>query len=204
MKLSTRFGALALTAAFAALTLTGCAGGSGGTSGGSADGGKQIGYVNLADTDVFCMARESALSSAIEGSEWSVSFSDGNNDNQKQIDQVNAFISRGVDTLVIVPADSKAIVPAINAAEAAGVPVICLGIAAVAAGTMAQTILQDAPGQGAACFDAIQKIAAGETVDSEIIVPFQSITADNVADYQKYALFRFAGHAQWGRRTPLR
>lgn len=326
MKLSTGFGALALTAAFAALTLTGCAGGNGGTSGGSADGGKQIGYVNLADTDVFCMARESALSSAIEGSEWSVSFSDGNNDNQKQIDQVNAFISRGVDTLVIVPADSKAIVPAINAAEAAGVPVICLGIAAdsgnftfvgsqnydaghmqgeymaevlpenanvlycagtaglqhsaerregflaaleekgrtditiladqdgdyvkdeamricdawiqtysdgaggvsfdaivcandqmalgcmeslkgagvpdgsvlisgvdgmdeaiaaVAAGTMAQTILQDAPGQGAACFDAIQKIAAGETVDSEIIVPFQSITADNVTDYQK-------------------
>lgn len=238
---------------------------------------------------------------------------------------MNAFISRGVDALVIVPADSEAIVPAINAADSAGVPVICLGIAAssgnftyigsqnydagymqgeymaetlpgnanilycagtaglqhsaerregflaaleekgraditvladqdgdyvkdeamricdawiqtysngagsvgfdaivcandqmalgcmeslkgagipdgsvlisgvdgtdeavaaVAAGTMAQTILQDAPGQGAACFDAIQKLAAGETVEAEIIVPFQSITADNVADYQ--------------------
>ncbi len=329
MKPTKRLGAFLFAAAFTAATLTGCTGGSsdGSSSGGgsSAGGGHEIGYVNLADTDVFCMSREAALTAAIEGSDYTVSFSDGNNDNQKQIDQVNAFISRGVDALVIVPADSEAIVPAINAAESAGIPVICLGIAAssgnftyigsqnydagymqgeymadvlpeganilycagtaglqhsaerregflaaleekgrsdisvladqdgdyvkdeamricdawiqtysdgaggvtfqaivcandqmalgcmeslkgagipdgavlisgvdgtdeaiaaVAAGTLAQTILQDAPGQGSACFEAIQKLVAGESVDPEIIVPFQSIIADNVADYQ--------------------
>ncbi len=326
MNKKNRLGAFLFAAAFAASTLAGCAGGGNSTNGGSgASGSHEIGYVNLADTDVFCMAREAALSAAIAGSDYTVSFSDGNNDNQKQIDQVNAFISRGVDALVIVPADSEAIVPAINAAESAKIPVVCLGIAAssgsftyigsqnfdagymqgeymagqlpeganilycagtaglqhsaerragflaaleekgrsditvladqdgdyvkdeamricdawiqtysdgaggvnfnaivcandqmalgcmeslkgagipdgtvlisgvdgtdeaiaaVAAGAMAQTILQDAPGQGAACFAAIQKLVAGEAVDAEIIVPFQSITADNVADYQ--------------------
>jgi inositol transport system substrate-binding protein len=271
------------------------------------------------------MARESALTAAIGDENYSVSFTDGNNDNQKQMDQVNAFIAKNVDALVVVPADSEAIVPAINAAESAGIPVVCLGIAAssgnftfvgsenydagymqgeymaeilpqnakvlycagtaglehsaarregflaaldekgrsditiladqdgdyvkdeamricdawiqtysdgqggvsfdaivcandqmalgckeslkgagipvgdvlisgvdgtdeaiaaVADGSMAQTILQDAPGQGEACFDALKKLIAGESVDSQIIVPFQSITSENVANYQ--------------------
>lgn len=327
MKKTTRFGAIALSAVMALTTLTACGGGSTASSGAASGGGHEIGYVNLADTDVFCMSREAALSAEIAGTDYTVSFSDGNNDNQKQIDQVNSFIAKGVDALIIVPADSEAIVPAINAADSAGIPVICLGIAAasgnftyigsqnfdagymqgefmaenlpenanvlycagtaglqhsaerregflaaleekgrtditvladqdgdyvkdeamricdawiqtyndgqggvtfdaivaandqmalgcmeslkgagiltsagevlitgvdgtdeaiqaVAEGYMAQTVLQDAPGQGAACFEAIQKLVAGESVDSEIIVPFQSITAENVADYQ--------------------
>lgn len=95
MKKRNRLGALLLTAAISAVTLAGCAGGKSpaGGSGTSTDGessgggsGHQIGYVNLADTDVFCMAREAAVTEAIKGSDYSVSFSDGNNDNQKQID----------------------------------------------------------------------------------------------------------------------
>ena len=57
-------------------------------------------------------------------------------------------------------------------------------VKAVAEGYMAQTVLQDAPGQADAVYAAVQKMVAGESVDSRIIVPFQSITAENVADYQ--------------------
>lgn len=328
MKKTTRFGAIALSAVMALSALTGCAGGSTASSGASSGGDKhQIGYVNLADTDVFCMSREKALTSVLEGTEFSVSFTDGNNDNQKQIDQVNSFIAKGVDVLIVVPADSSAIVPAFAAAESAGVPAICVGIRAacdnyiyigsedyeaghlqgeymaevlpenaqilycagtaglqnaadrrqgfkaaleeagrtdvviladqdgdyvkdeamricdawiqtyndgqggvtfdaivaandqmalgcmealkgagvltsagevlisgvdgtddaikaVSEGYMAQTVLQDAPGQMDAVLETARKIVAGESVDSEIIVPFQSITAENVADYQ--------------------
>lgn len=58
------------------------------------------------------------------------------------------------------------------------------GIQAVADGFMAQTVLQDAAGQAAAAFDVVQKMISGENTDTEVIVPFQSITADNVADFQ--------------------
>lgn len=287
----------------------------------------EIGYVNLADTDVFCMARETALNEVVAGTNFSVSYTDGNNDNQKQLDQTNAFLAKGVDALILVPADSDAIVPAIEAANGNNTPVICLGIAAnggdfifvgsqnydagymqgeymaealpenanvlycagtaglfhsierregflaaleekgrtditvladqdgdyvkdeamricdawiqsfgdgaggvtfdaiicandqmalgcmeslrgagllteageilitgvdgtdeavqaVADGFMAQTVLQDAPGQAAAAYEVLKQLAAGETPETEIMVPFQSITVENAADYQ--------------------
>ena len=91
MKIWKRIGAMAMVTAFSALALTGCGGGSSSGGGDSAGSdGWNIGYVNLADTDVFCMARESALTTELDGTGYSVSFSDGNNDNQKQIDQTNA------------------------------------------------------------------------------------------------------------------
>ncbi len=55
---------------------------------------------------------------------------------------------------------------------------------AVAEGYMTQTVLQDAPGQAKAAFEALQKLVAGEEVEKQILVPFQSITAENVADFQ--------------------
>lgn len=331
MKIKKQLGAVALLSAFSLSLLTGCGGSNGSTTGAdggdSASGTFNIGYVNLADTDTFCMARETALTAELAGTDFSVSYTDGNNDNQKQIDQTNAFLAKGVDALILVPADSDAIGPAISAANSNGTPVICLGIkansgdftyigsenydagymqgeymasllpenanvlycagtaglqhsadrrqgfqealaaagrddvtiladqdgdyvkdeamricdawiqtysdgaggvsfdaiicandqmalgcmeslkgagvltsagevlisgvdgtdeaiAAVAEGFMAQTVLQDAPGQAAACHTVLQQIVNGETIETEVIVPFQSITADNVADYQ--------------------
>ena len=121
--------AMTMVMAFSALALTGCGGGSSGGDSAGSDGWN-IGYVNLADTDVFCMARESALTTELDGTGYSVSFADGNNDNQKQIDQTNAFLAKGVDTLILVPADPDAIAPVISAANSKGTPVICLGIKA--------------------------------------------------------------------------
>ena len=68
MKIWKRIGAMAIVTAFSALALTGCGGGSSSGGGDSASGdGWNIGYVNLADTDVFCMARESALTTELDG-----------------------------------------------------------------------------------------------------------------------------------------
>ncbi len=340
MKLWKRIGTMAMAGALTMGMLAGCGGsGSSGTSSKSSSGsesssksasasgeGFEIGYVNLADTDVFCMARETALSAVLDGTDYNVSFADGNNDNQKQIDQTNAFLAKGVDTLILVPADSDAITPAITAANSAGTPVICLGIKAnggdfifvgsenydaghiqgeymaevlpenanvlycagtaglqhsserregflaaldeagrddvtvladqdgdyvkdeamricdawiqtyadgnggvtfdaivcandqmalgcveslkgagllttageilitgvdgsddglkaVSDGYMAQTVLQDANGQAEAAYEVLQQIRNGEETDAEVIVPFQSITKDNIADY---------------------
>lgn len=310
------------------LSLAACGGNSGSSDASSpSDDTFHIGYVNQDDTDVFCMSRETALTAVLEGTNFNVSFTDGNNDTQKQIDQANAFLAKGVDALILVPADSDAIIPAVEAANKNGTPVICLGIAsnggeyiyvgsqnydagymqgqymaenlpenanvlycagtaglfhsaecregfqaalkengredvtvladqdgdyrkdeamriceawiqtygngsggvtfdaiicandqmalgcmevlrganlltengeilitgvdgtdeavqAVADGYMAQTVLQDAPGQAQTAYEVLQKLAAGEETESEIMVPFQSITVENAADYQ--------------------
>lgn len=329
MSILRKLGIMAMTGVLSAGMLAGCSGTKGTTADSTASGGKkfEVGYVNLANTDTFCMSRITALTAELTGTDFNVSFTDGNNDNQKQIDQTNAFLAKGVDALIIVPADSDAIGPAISAANSKGTPVICLGIkansgdfiyigsanydaghmqgeymasalpdnanvlylagtaglehsaerrqgfkaalseagrdditiladqdgdyvkdeamricdawiqtysdgtgsvtfdaiiaandqmalgameslkgaglltnggevlisgvdgtdeavSAVAEGYMAQTILQDAPGQAATAHEILEKIAKGETFQNEIFVPFQSIIADNVADYQ--------------------
>ncbi len=47
-----------------------------------------------------------------------------NGDVEKQIDQIEYFIKEGVDTIVIIPTDAKAIVPIIKRAQAQGIKII--------------------------------------------------------------------------------
>lgn len=56
---------------------------------------------------------------------------------------------------------------------------------AIKSGEMAQSILQNATGQAEAAYTALKKALAGEKLPKEIIVPFQSITADNIDEYYK-------------------
>lgn len=285
----------------------------------SGEGAYKIGYVNLADSDVFCKARKDALIDATKNdTSIELKFSDANNDIQKQLDQTDNFIAQGVDLLILVPCDFAGITPAVEKANAAGIPVICLGIkseggdyifvgsenyeagklqgellkeklpdgakvlylagtagmshsadrrngfkevcidqrsdielladldgnyemakgmqitedwiqsfpkfdaivaandqmalgaiqalkaanrldgvlvtgvdgtadatTAVKNGEMLQTVLQNAPGQAAACYDTMMKILNGESTEKEIIVPFESITIDNVDNFLK-------------------
>lgn len=334
MKTWKRLASLVMTGALAVGMLAGC--GSSSDKGGSAasktaDSDVKIGYVNLADTDVFCMSRRDAFKAAAEKEGWSVECTDGNNDSQKQIDQAKSFIAKGVDVLIVVPCDAAGIVPAVQEANQAGVPIILFGngatgaddleytfigsphtesgkmqgevfaeilpenanicylagtsgldhaamrrdgmkqafeeagrtditilddqdadyvkdkalkttqawiqkysdgkggvtfdgiiaandqmalgamealkgtqiplgtgegevaisgidgtaeaLQAVQDGDMVQTVLQDAPGQGSAAVDVIKTLMAGETPDAEVLVPYVSVTADNVADY---------------------
>jgi inositol transport system substrate-binding protein len=88
-----------------------------------------IGYTNLADTDVFTMARKSAFSDATKADpNLNVIFTDANGDVSRQLDQIDNFIAQKVNAIVIVPVDYQGIVPGIERANKAGIPVIALGI----------------------------------------------------------------------------
>ncbi len=100
-----------------------------------------IGYVNLADTDVFCMSRRDAFKEAAEAAGYSVEATDGNNDVQKQIDQTKSFIAKGVDAIIIVPCDAAGIVPAVQEANKAGIPVILFGNNATGADDLKYTFI---------------------------------------------------------------
>jgi inositol transport system substrate-binding protein len=56
-------------------------------------------------------------------------------------------------------------------------------ISAILDGSMVQSVLQNAPGQADAALEAINRIRAGQSVENVIMVPFVSITADNVGDF---------------------
>ncbi|NDL66443.1 sugar ABC transporter substrate-binding protein [Anaerotalea alkaliphila] len=140
MKKTKKLASLVLALVLAASLFAGCgqkeepAAPGGETGGGTeapAEGGKfVVGYANLADSDVFVMARKTAMIEAAKGTNVELQFSDANNDIQKQLDQIDNFIALGVDMLVVVPVDFAGITPAIIKANESGIPVICMGIKA--------------------------------------------------------------------------
>ncbi|MEL7656041.1 MAG: substrate-binding domain-containing protein, partial [Bacillota bacterium] len=113
-----------------ALTTFGCAGSSDNTGGTEdTDSNKlQVAYINAADTDVFDAMRKDALVSVLDESKYEVTFYDSNKDIQKQLDYVDNAITDKVDLIILVPVDGEGAVPGVEAANAAGIPVICLGI----------------------------------------------------------------------------
>jgi ABC-type sugar transport system substrate-binding protein len=55
---------------------------------------------------------------------WTVLENISNFDDNKQFEQVKAMIGRKVDGILIIQTDSKAVIPAIRAANAAGIPMV--------------------------------------------------------------------------------
>lgn len=89
-----------------------------------------IAYSNIADSDVFCLKiKEQFAKFASKNPNVEVVFTDAMLDNMKQIDQVDNFIVQKVDGIVLVPVDFAGITPAVEKANEAGIPVVCLVIA---------------------------------------------------------------------------
>jgi ribose/xylose/arabinose/galactoside ABC-type transport system permease subunit/ABC-type sugar transport system substrate-binding protein len=60
----------------------------------------------------------------IESRGWSALEAVSNMDDNRQYQQVQSMIQRGVDGIIIVHTDDKAVIPAVRAANAAGVPIV--------------------------------------------------------------------------------
>ena len=80
---------------------------------------------------------------------------------------------------------------ALQAAEANDRELVIIGVdgiedavQAIADGRLNASILQDAAGQASTVIDVAVKVGAGEEVAPRYDVPFQLITAENVADFQ--------------------
>lgn len=133
MRIWKRIAAIVLACALCIGVLAGCGGsGASGSSGTASGDAIRIGFVNEANAVVFDFLRMQALQEAVDasGGRYTMECSDANGDIQKQIDQAKTFIAEGVDILMLVPCDSEGIVPAIEEANRAGIPVICFGIEA--------------------------------------------------------------------------
>jgi ribose transport system substrate-binding protein len=120
-----------LLALFAALTLavTACGGDDDDTATTDGDGTEQGGDVTIGlaistlQNPFFVSLRDGAQDAADEAG-VGLSISDAQDDAQQQADDIQDFITQGVDVIVVNPVDSAAIVPSIEAANDAGIPVI--------------------------------------------------------------------------------
>jgi len=103
---------------------------SGGPSG--AGGGKTIG-VSIQDLQAqFYEDLEAGMKAEAVKYGYTVTFVDANRDAARQQSQVEDFISKKVDAIVLTPADSKAVGPAIVEANQANIPVFTADIASTA------------------------------------------------------------------------
>lgn len=118
--------------------LAGC-GESSGENGDSAAGGSSaagesaesaetwtIGFANRLASDTFLkLLQDKFVGLCKEDGSFEVVLADANNDSQAQIDQVANFMVQEVDALVLCPNDGESLVPQIEEANKAGIPVFC-------------------------------------------------------------------------------
>lgn len=71
---------------------------------------------------------EAGILAALEGTGWEYVSADAQADPQKQITDIEGLISSGADVLIVLAQDSFAVVPAIQSAQAAGIPVIAYDV----------------------------------------------------------------------------
>ena len=106
-------------------TLTACGGGSSDNGGGS-EGGKTVGVCIYKFDDAFMTTYRNALQADLEAKGYTVSVVDGNNDQAKQNEQINTFITQGVDALIINPVMTSAADQIISTVKNADIPTVLI------------------------------------------------------------------------------
>lgn len=117
--------------------LVGCSNTDSGTDGSSSAGTEQsssgeaektikIGVSNCSDTDTFTKAVADYLKGLMETNhpEWDVDFVSAEMDSSIQLSQIEGFIAKEVDYIVMSASDSEGNIACVEAAKAAGIPII--------------------------------------------------------------------------------
>lgn len=74
----------------------------------------------------FFLAQKKGLEEKAKELGASIDVRDGQDSDEKQIGQVEALLNRGIDVLILCPRDEDALVPAVESANHAGVPVVTM------------------------------------------------------------------------------
>lgn len=119
-------------AAVAAVAVLSCSGlAACGSNSDSGSGGKQIGFSVPFLTDAFQVQLVKGLESEAKGdSAKLLPAVDAKGDAAKQNEDIATLISRGIDGLIVGAVDSKAIIPAVERANKADIPVVAMDLGA--------------------------------------------------------------------------
>jgi ribose transport system substrate-binding protein len=134
---------------------------SSGCRGGGKSGGKRIGVTLLTREHVFYKDLEAGLKDAADKHGYQLTITSGDFDLAKQQSQIENFIVQGVDAIIVCPADSKGIGPAIERANQANIPVFTADIAAQG-GQVVSHVASDNLSGGRLAADFIAKALDGQ------------------------------------------
>lgn len=154
MRSRVRRATVASLAAGAILALSACGGGDGGSqsaapeaesSSGSASEGYVIGFSNSFNGNTYRQrmegyAREAAEELQAQGIVKELIFAEANQDNNRQIQQIQSFILQGVDAIIIDPGSATALTGVVQEASDAGIPVVIVNDGPIA--TEAENLYQ--------------------------------------------------------------
>jgi ribose transport system substrate-binding protein len=191
-------GVKALTAIGIAIFIAGCTQSQQSSSGGSgtsgAPAGKVIG-VSIQDLEAqFYEDMESGMKAEALKDGYTISFVDANRDSNKQTSEVEDFISKKVDAIVLTPVDSKAIGTAIVEANQASIPVFTADIASTASrGTVITHVASDNVQGGAVAADLLCKALAGKGTVAIIDQPEVTSVQDRVRGFKNELGAKCAG-----------
>ena len=155
--------AVLMLAALVTALVVGCQRG----GGGGGEGGQRIGLsVSTLNNPFFVSLRDSAQQAADDaGAELVVS--DAQNDTAQQQDDVQNFISQQVSAILVNPVDSDAVVPAVEAANDAGIPVIALDRKASGGDVVATIASDNVQGGRMAGEELIRLVGSGNVAQLE-------------------------------------
>jgi ribose transport system substrate-binding protein len=137
--------------------LTGCQrGGGAGTA-----SGKRIGVTLLTREHQFYRDLEAGLKEAADKQGYQLTITSGDFDLAKQQSQIDNFVVQHVDAIIVCPADSKGIAPAIEQARQAGIPVFTADIAAQGARVVSHVASDNLAG-GRLAADFIARAIGGQ------------------------------------------
>jgi ribose transport system substrate-binding protein len=141
------------------------------SEGGAAPGAATIGFaISSFDNDFFVSLKDGVEKAAADAGA-TVTISDAGGDAATQASQVEDFITQGVDLIMVNPVDSDAIVPSVEAANAAGIPVIAVDRGA-SGGEVASFVASDNVLGGTLAGDYLFELmgGAGEVLELQGII----------------------------------
>lgn len=149
-------------------------------------GSKSIG-VSLLDLQAqFYQDMEQGMRSEAAKYGYTITFQDANHDQAKQTSQVEDFISKKVDAIILSPADSKAVGPAIVEANNANVPVFTADIASTASkGIVITHVASDNVQGGKVAADLLGKALGGHGTIAIIDEPEVTSVQDRVHGFKQ-------------------
>jgi ribose transport system substrate-binding protein len=154
-------------------------------------GTKTIGVSLLTRGHIFYRDLEDGLRAEAQKEGYSVIIASADFDLNKQISQVEDFISRKVDAIVVCPVDSKGVGAAIDEANNAGIPVFTADIAAEQ-GNVVSHIASDNVAGGRLAGEFLAKVLNGKGDVAIINQPAITSVLDRVQGF-KEAISKYPG-----------
>ncbi|MGI8737090.1 MAG: hypothetical protein DLM53_03145 [Candidatus Eremiobacter antarcticus] len=147
---------------------------------------KTIG-VSLLDLEAqFYQTMEQGMKDQAATYGYTIAFQDANHDQAKQTSQVEDFISRRVDAIILSPADSKAVGPAIVEANNAHIPVFTADIASTASvGSVVSHVASDNVQGGKVAADLLGNALHGQGTIAIIDEPEVTSVQDRVRGFKQ-------------------